>query len=77
MADVEMVDAPSGGVHKVKAGVTSETSSDAKKRFEVKKVGVAGLPNRSLNPSCLTSYAVERCGSLGLGHSCRQLCHLP
>jgi len=71
MVDVEMVDAPSGGVHKVKAGAASETSGDAKKRFEVKKVGVASQPNRNLNPSCLTLYAVERCSSLGLGHSCR------
>lgn len=41
MADVEMVDAPRGGVQKVKTGAATETSSDAKKRFEVKKVCVA------------------------------------
>lgn len=77
MADVEMVDA--GAAPKVKsskAGVSD--AMDGKKRFEVKKVSYNHAEMYARTGSgVLTATSVERCGTMGMGHCGRQLCHLP
>ena len=78
MADVEMADgAPADTKTKVPVKASKSGTAeggDTKKRFEVKKVGLA---IRLRSNSYADTLTVERRGSLGLGHRRRQLCHLP
>lgn len=55
--------------------VAKDSSSDGKKKFEVKKVRKSTLG--AILTMRLTSPPVERRGPLGLGYCRRQLRHLP
>lgn len=77
MADVDMTDAPP--VAKKKGG-----DSEAKKRFEVKKVRKTNARmlqylsrSYTVGQTLTMKPIVERRRSLGLGHRRRQLRHLP
>ena len=77
MADVDMVDAPSGSAAPVKKATAkvkasaADSGADGKKRFEVKKV--RQLEHLALAlPSANTNKDIVECGRfMGLGYSCR------
>lgn len=77
MADVEMTDA--GAAPKVaKNAKAGASGADSKKdKFEVKKVRRGYITARLCRNVFLTNTIVERRRAVGLGHRCRQLCHLP
>ena len=79
MADVDMPDAGPSVPAKGKATVKSSKSGaadgglDGKKRFEVKKVRHQHDVHLDMLANC---FVVECCSFMGVGHRCRQLCHL-
>jgi hypothetical protein len=82
MADVDMTDAPTTSVAKKAAtkGGDDAKAVEAKKRFEVKKVGLTSITSCIQSPwllLTLSGFTVECRRPVGLGHRRRQLRHLP
>ncbi len=75
MADVEMTDAPTSAPATTKKGAAADGEKEGKKRFEVKKVTTDAPISAAQSPA--DDALVERCRALGVGHSSRQLRHLP